>query len=1772
MHGSGSGSALLVNAEVDSMGGIVDGGVGIDIKTSPRTAAIERAQADLTQEHNFREACRRELEFLAKGGNPLDFSIRNGASLSVQSTSLADLHPEHFVTSEAKGSFARSASPHGDSVVSEPNTADNLLLLDGVSESDRNRARTSTPTTTKRNSTIIPRKHGSHMDGTQNAEDSAIVRPYARRNRSKPNRDGARSSSTVMIQTRGSRDASSISEVKAQNVTVVECNNQKSATSNCDMLNVELEGAPSKEEMTKDRVPEAKLDISTLPEEPKRLIGDQHKQPADTDAQKTLSNMASEDPNLVDRKEEVVPVKCQATTTKVENDSHLGLPNGNGGQNSSATMGMKGFDSEHSCNQDSLTLVVNNDNMSLNPRNVVSNKEQASELEGTKMLSDGDLVNEKDIIKAAVGGSSIKVEEEARQSMPDLQNDVEQPCNVSAVKSDRKMVDDSGSNGVNKDICKSQRLGDRPVSEPVASTSGRNSSAVTDVAMVDKAHEDSILEEARIIEAKQKRIAQLSAAALPLEYGQKSLWNFVLEEMAWLANDFAQERLWKMTAAAQISRRAAFTSQLRSDGKTQTLKLKKIAYTLAKAVMQFWHSAEMPQSSSDPTSGVESCRQDVSGDKAGVEGHEIFKEAKIQGPKNQVLAVQNYAARFLKSNCYHAPCFQAEAPATPDRMSDLGVVENSWNENVIEENLFYAIPSKAMESYRKSIESHFMQCEKSGSSMLEEVETSMYDTFDGDEGETSAYYMSGGLEGRKSAKPSHKIHKNSIKLNNSRTYEARTDIPYGHCTNGTQQSVKRPASSLHVGSFPTKRVRTASRQRVVSPFNVGAIGSLQVPARTDASSGDTNSFQDDQSTLHGGSQIQKSMEVGSIGGFEKQPPYDYAETSTKPKKKKAKTPGVACEQGWQVDNAVHASEQRDHSRKRLDSHHFESNGSSGLYGQHCAKKPKMMKQQVDSSFDNVTPIMGSIPSPAASQMSNMPNPNKLIKLISGRDRSRKVKGLKVTSGQASSGSSWSLFEDQALVVLVHDMGPNWELVSDAINSTLQFKCIHRKPKECKERHKSLMDRSAGDGAESADDSGSSQSYTLPGIPKGSARQLFQHLQGPMEEDTLRSHFEKIIMIGKKLHQRKFQNESQDSKHIVPVHNSHVIALSQVCPNNPNGGFLTPLDLCDAAASSPDVLPFGYHSGGPAVANQGGVASSMLTGPGTNSSLQVTPDMLLTNSVLSPSSSINSSMRDGRYNVPRTSVPVDEQQRTHQYNQMFAARNIQQSDLSVPGPDRGGVRMLPGGNGMGMMANRSMPMARPGLRGIASQSMLNSGSMVSSSGVGMPSPVNIHTGAVTGQGTSVLRPREAMHVMRPGQNAEHHQRQLMAPELQMQPAFNGLSSPLSSQSGSPSPPVQTFPQQSHRPRPQGPNHSAGAQHQYAVRIAKQHRYIQQQKQQQQFSSSGPLMQQAQAQLPKSSQTASQSVPSMSPMPAQLPQKHHLAAPPGGLNRNPQTNNQMGKPRQRQQQIQQTGRPHPQQRQHPQAKAMMKETSRRGGSLNASVEPPQSHPNGLSIPIPSPQGQQGLYSPVQPSSNHTQSPQQKLYSGQMPASKSIPQRPPSLSDNNNKNKNNNNNNNNNNISSSQIPFPSGPQQRRVTQNNSPAQRLLIQNRQLDQAQAERQQPMNNSSTTTVIPPTSIVSTNVAPVSEPGTSNVATQSGSPPHTTSTNCDLTPAVSPGSLPVSVGSDVQQSSSPQQNPQQEQPVPKDQQQSPQQLPLLHDSQQVGQGSLYIRPSSSKPE
>jgi hypothetical protein len=65
-----------------------------------------------------------------------------------------------------------------------------------------------------------------------------------------------------------------------------------------------------------------------------------------------------------------------------------------------------------------------------------------------------------------------------------------------------------------------------------------------------------------------------------------------------------------MTAASQICRRAAFTSRLRDEEQHQHLKLKKVAYSLAKAVMQFWHSAEVYLSNNCQNFGLKNAKHE----------------------------------------------------------------------------------------------------------------------------------------------------------------------------------------------------------------------------------------------------------------------------------------------------------------------------------------------------------------------------------------------------------------------------------------------------------------------------------------------------------------------------------------------------------------------------------------------------------------------------------------------------------------------------------------------------------------------------------------------------------------------------------------------------------------------------------------------------------------------------------------------------------------------------------------------------------------------------------------------------------------------------------------------------------------------------------------------------------------------------------------------------------------------------------------------------------
>lgn len=163
-------------------------------------------------------------------------------------------------------------------------------------------------------------------------------------------------------------------------------------------------------------------------------------------------------------------------------------------------------------------------------------------------------------------------------------------------------------------------------------------------------------------------------------------------------------------------------------------------------------------------------------------------------------------------------------------------------------------------------------------------------TYDENDWETNTFDISMDFEDSKSSRFTEKKRKQMINAYGVRSCEVRSDIlqlQYAENKVVTQQSsllAKRPGGSLNV-SIPTKRVRTASR-RVISPFGAGTSGCIQVPNKNDASSGDTNSFQDDQSTLHGGSFVPHSLEVDSVGDFEKQLPFDSAEVSTKHKKKK----------------------------------------------------------------------------------------------------------------------------------------------------------------------------------------------------------------------------------------------------------------------------------------------------------------------------------------------------------------------------------------------------------------------------------------------------------------------------------------------------------------------------------------------------------------------------------------------------------------------------------------------------------------------------------------------------------------------------------------------------------------------------------------------------------------------------------------------------------------------------------------------------------------------
>ncbi|XP_042067000.1 chromatin modification-related protein EAF1 B-like isoform X4 [Salvia splendens] len=1692
--GCSSAHVRIVNAEVDSMGGVVEGGLGIAIKSSPHKVAIEKVQVELRQECGVRDERKRELGFLEKGGNLLEYDFGTVASVSVQSTSVTDQHPDQFVTSEAKGSLAFTASPRLDSVEScgrpgttlcDPNSADNLLLFEAENEFSEGRSR---------RSSVKQSDQSFQMDvGLQTREqgDSATFslprKAYKRRNRSWPNRDGARLSSTstdvnpaqglheiplpfchvpkdVEVLPSDANNQNIMSNLNSKPTSPSKDIHPKAVAIDCQAIGLD-ELRPSKS--TKDQVQGVSLDTASDVIASENLLNGQLNQQSLLVVADTRKQIDSNEPEAIKTLEMAsAATVCQpsATTLKVENQSTSCQTN-----DFSRKIGDDTITDIHRNNDSEMCTVVGNLDSNGNPKNqypqdgttVPESDKFAKETNDTEENNSSAFTNNESASAhhSKPDNDSLLVPNELDQVESSLQDMVKDQGTSegmvapvtsqleSGVKPTVLLVDNSGQpkerHQETFDPSKSE-LPDFAFSNGVSTISTEaQTSPGSDSKLASSVDEDSVLKEAQIIEAKRKRIAGLSVVTSPVEISQKCHWDYVLEEMTWLANDFAQERIWKLAAASQISYQVAVVSRLRKQESRSGLDAKRVAHTLAKAIMEFWRSIEL-------------------------QAHETSKEQEQHCRKNGALSIRAYAVSFFKCDKPDVFYNQAEVPVTPDRISDSGI-DLSWDDSLTEENLFYTVAPGAVEAYRMTIDSHLAQYGRIGSSAQEEVVTfacdaaadfeSHYNEYDEDEGETNIYSMPMAFESTKSSRYGQKKRRHLVQGYGARPYVLGSDLlPMQSSENrfvAPQFAIlaKRPGSNINV-SIPTKRMRTASR-RVISPFGIGASGCIQVPNKTDASSCDTNSFQDDQTTVRGGYAVPNSLEVDSAGEFEKQLPSDYAEVSTKPKKKKnAKHLNSTYEQRWPIDSSFQNEQfHRDLYQKRTEINQPDSNGNNGLLGQHIAKKPKLMRQSQDNTFDSIPPSALSVPSPVGSQMSNMSNQNQFIRMLSGRDRGRKPKSLKLPSGQSGSGSSWSLFEDQALVVLAHDLGPNWELVSDAFNSTLHFKCIFRKAKECKERHISLMDKGSGDGADSADDSGSLQPYpsTLPGIPKGSARQLFQRLQGPMEEDTLKSHFEKIVVIG----QKQLYRKTQDPKQFQRPHASHTIALSQVCPNNQNGGtVLTPLDLCDANLSGPDVVPLGYQgalSSGLAIPNQA-TTTQTLPASGATAALQGASHMTGNNLSSSPGP-LNASTRDARYGLPRSgSLPAEEHQRMHLYNQMITGRNIPQSSISapgaVPGPDRG-ARMLSSGNGMGMIsgANRNMPIARPAVQGIPSSSMVNSGNAVSP---GLSSG-NMHTGVGAGQGSSVVRPSEASNIQRPGQSQDP-QRQMMASDLQTLgnsqgvPHVAGLSSSFTNPATSPpvpshplhhQPPHPISPQQPqvlspHQSHFQGPaNHAPNNQQQaYAYRLAKerqlQHRLLQQQHQlPQQFAASNSVMSHVQSQtlLPVSAspilnspqvqpQTSSPTVPlspsipvpSMNTMPQHL-QKPQMATQ--GVSQNAQSggsglNNQTGKQRARQpHQPSQANRQHPQQRQQLQAQQQAK-VKGAGRWMQQNISTDVVLPNGVSTipgnqclekaePVTSSMQSQGLstssaQNAVQPSRQYMASqsnqalPQQKMYSVQ------------------------------------------------------------------------------------------------------------------------------------------------------------------------------------------------
>ncbi|XP_053327520.1 E1A-binding protein p400-like isoform X2 [Spea bombifrons] len=89
-----------------------------------------------------------------------------------------------------------------------------------------------------------------------------------------------------------------------------------------------------------------------------------------------------------------------------------------------------------------------------------------------------------------------------------------------------------------------------------------------------------------------RRLPKLQEASRP-----KSHWDYLLEEMQWMAADFAQERMWKVASAKKLVRTAARYWQEKQQNDARAKKeneerLRRIAWFAAREIQHFWYNIE----------------------------------------------------------------------------------------------------------------------------------------------------------------------------------------------------------------------------------------------------------------------------------------------------------------------------------------------------------------------------------------------------------------------------------------------------------------------------------------------------------------------------------------------------------------------------------------------------------------------------------------------------------------------------------------------------------------------------------------------------------------------------------------------------------------------------------------------------------------------------------------------------------------------------------------------------------------------------------------------------------------------------------------------------------------------------------------------------------------------------------------------------------------------------------------------------------------------------